>query len=34
MPEEGQGSIEIGASPADVLDVITDFAAYPAWRKE
>ena len=33
MAEEGEGSIEIAASPADVLDVITDFAAYPTWAQ-
>src|SRR2546425_11991638 len=33
MAEQGEASIEIAASPADVLDVITDFAAYPTWAQ-
>ena len=33
MAEQGEGSIEISASPADVLAVIADFEAYPAWAQ-
>src|SRR5690242_20114759 len=33
MPEEGEGSIEIAAPPADVLAVITDFDAYTSWAQ-
>lgn len=31
MSEHAEGSIVIGASAADVMDVITDYEAYPEW---
>jgi carbon monoxide dehydrogenase subunit G len=31
MAEQTQGDIEIDASPAEVMDVITDYEAYPTW---
>jgi hypothetical protein len=31
MGEQAQGSITIDASAADVMDVITDYEAYPEW---
>jgi len=31
MAERAEGTISIDASPAEVLAVITDFEAYPAW---
>jgi len=31
MAEQGEGSTEIAASPAEVLAVITEFDAYPKW---
>ena len=31
MAEQTQGSIEIDASPAEIVDVIADFEAYPEW---
>src|SRR5947199_6141130 len=31
MAEQTEGSIEIAGSPADVMEVITDFGAYPEW---
>jgi ribosome-associated toxin RatA of RatAB toxin-antitoxin module len=31
MAEQTTGSTEIAASPAEVMEVITDFAAYPEW---
>jgi ribosome-associated toxin RatA of RatAB toxin-antitoxin module len=34
MSERTKGSIDIAASPAAVLRVITDFAAYPEWAGE
>lgn len=33
MAEQTSGTIDIKAAPEDVLDVITDFAAYPKWAK-
>lgn len=34
MPEHTRSSITIDASPAEVMAVIADFAAYPAWTGE
>jgi carbon monoxide dehydrogenase subunit G len=31
MAEETEGSIEIAASPAEVMEAITDFESYPEW---
>ena len=31
MAEETEGSIEIAASPAAVMEAITDFESYPEW---
>ena len=31
MPDLSTQSIVINAEPADVMDVIADFAAYPEW---
>jgi ribosome-associated toxin RatA of RatAB toxin-antitoxin module len=31
MAERSEGSTEIEATPAEVLEVITDFEAYPEW---
>ncbi len=31
MSEHAEGSIEIDASPENVMDVITDYEAYPEW---
>lgn len=33
MAEQTSGEIDIDASPEEVLDVITDFAAYPKWAQ-
>jgi carbon monoxide dehydrogenase subunit G len=33
MAEETEGTIEIKASPEDVMEVITDFEAYPTWAQ-
>jgi ribosome-associated toxin RatA of RatAB toxin-antitoxin module len=33
MAEQTEGVTEIGASPADVMAVITDFEAYPKWAQ-
>jgi carbon monoxide dehydrogenase subunit G len=33
MAEQTEGTTEIAASPAEVLAVITDFAAYPKWAQ-
>ena len=33
MAERTSGEIDIEATPEEVLDVITDFAAYPKWAK-
>jgi carbon monoxide dehydrogenase subunit G len=33
MAELTEGSIEIEATPEDILAVITDFAAYPRWAQ-
>jgi carbon monoxide dehydrogenase subunit G len=33
MTERTEGSIEIGASPQDVLEVIGDFESYPEWAE-
>jgi carbon monoxide dehydrogenase subunit G len=33
MAEETEGTIEIEASPEDVMEVITDFDAYPKWAQ-
>ena len=33
MPEEGEGSVEIDATPAGVMAVITGFDAYPEWAQ-
>ncbi|MZD06355.1 DUF2505 family protein [Streptomyces sp. SID5785] len=34
MAEHTSSSITIGAAPADVMDVIADFARYPDWTGE
>ncbi|BFV59743.1 SRPBCC family protein [Kitasatospora sp. CMC57] len=34
MPEHTRSSITIDATPAEVMAVIADFAAYPAWTGE
>ncbi len=31
MAERTEGSIEIDATPAEIMEVITDFDAYPEW---
>jgi ribosome-associated toxin RatA of RatAB toxin-antitoxin module len=31
MAEQTSGSIDIGASPEEIMEVITDFDAYPEW---
>lgn len=31
MPEQTEGSIEIEASAAEIMDVLTDYEAYPEW---
>ncbi len=31
MPERTEGSIEIEASAAEIMDVLTDYEAYPEW---
>jgi carbon monoxide dehydrogenase subunit G len=31
MAEQTQGDIQIEASPAEVMEVITDYASYPEW---
>ena len=31
MPEQTEASIEINAPPAEVMEVITDYEAYPDW---
>jgi carbon monoxide dehydrogenase subunit G len=31
MAEQTQGDVEIEASPAEVMEVLTDYAAYPEW---
>src|SRR6266508_2601622 len=31
MAEQTKGDIEIDAAPAEVMDVITDYPAYPKW---
>ncbi|MGH2686006.1 MAG: SRPBCC family protein, partial [Actinomycetota bacterium] len=31
MAEQTQGSIEIDASPTEIMEVISDFDAYPEW---
>jgi carbon monoxide dehydrogenase subunit G len=31
VAEQTQGDIEVDASPAEVMDVITDYEAYPKW---
>jgi ribosome-associated toxin RatA of RatAB toxin-antitoxin module len=31
VAEQTQGSIEIDASPAEIMDVIADFDSYPEW---
>jgi ribosome-associated toxin RatA of RatAB toxin-antitoxin module len=31
MPEHAEGSIEVFATPREVLEVISDFEAYPDW---
>ena len=31
MAEETEGSVEINATPEEILEVITDFDAYPEW---
>jgi ribosome-associated toxin RatA of RatAB toxin-antitoxin module len=33
MAEQTEGTTEIDASPSEVLDVITDFEAYPQWAQ-
>jgi carbon monoxide dehydrogenase subunit G len=33
MSEYAEGSIEIGAPPWDVMEVITDYESYPAWTE-
>jgi carbon monoxide dehydrogenase subunit G len=33
MSEYAEGSVVIEASPADVMDVIADFEAYPEWAE-
>jgi carbon monoxide dehydrogenase subunit G len=33
MAERTEGSIEIGATPQDVLEVIGDFESYPEWAE-
>jgi ribosome-associated toxin RatA of RatAB toxin-antitoxin module len=33
MAERTEGSIEIEASPAEIMEVITDFEAYPEWAE-
>ena len=33
MAEQTEGTNEIDASPADVMEVITDFEAYPKWAQ-
>lgn len=31
MPDRASASIHVAATPAEVLDVVADFAAYPEW---
>jgi ribosome-associated toxin RatA of RatAB toxin-antitoxin module len=31
MPEHAEGSIEVFATPREILEVISDFEAYPDW---
>lgn len=31
MPDRASASIHVAATPAEVLDVVADFAAYPDW---
>jgi ribosome-associated toxin RatA of RatAB toxin-antitoxin module len=31
MPEHAEGSAEVFATPAEVMDVVADFDAYPDW---
>ena len=31
MAEHAEGTITIDAPPSDVMDVITDYEAYPEW---
>jgi ribosome-associated toxin RatA of RatAB toxin-antitoxin module len=31
MPEHAEGSIDIDATPEEILEVISDFEAYPDW---
>jgi carbon monoxide dehydrogenase subunit G len=31
VAEQTQGDVEVDASPAEVMDVITDYEAYPKW---
>jgi carbon monoxide dehydrogenase subunit G len=33
MAEQTEGTTEIDASPAEVMDVITDFESYPEWAQ-
>lgn len=33
MAEVTEGSIEIEATPAQIIDVLTDFGAYPRWAQ-
>jgi len=33
MSEQTEGQIVVGASPAEVMDVLTDFEAYPQWAE-
>jgi len=33
MAEQTEGTIEIAATPQEILDVIMDFAAYPGWAE-
>lgn len=33
MAEEASGDIEIQATPAEVMEVIADFEAYPSWAQ-
>ena len=33
MAERTEGSIEVRATPAEIMDVITDFGAYPEWAQ-
>ena len=31
MPEHAEGSAEVFATPAEVMEVVADFDAYPDW---